>query len=466
MTTASTLGSAAGLDLNAVLARLEASKSARMNTIKAQYQSVTTKLSAFGKVNDTLSTLKSAAAALGKTGLFDTVKASSSNANTLTASAGTGATSGRHAITVKQLAQAQTVISGPVTDPKAAIGNGVIQIELGKTDGAAFSPDDSKAVSISIDKGNNSLEGIRDAINKSGAGVTASVVSDGKGSHLIISAKEGGADSTMRISVAANGTGSAAALAGVVGYDPAGASAMTQSQAGADARLSIDGFDISSHSNTVKDVAGGLTLTLTSTGTSVVNVDADTTSAASAIKALVSAYNSVQGSIASQSGYDSTTKSAAALSGERSLQTLQSQLRSALGDGTTGSLADAGITFNQDGTLSLDSDKLGAALTKSPGAMKQLFAGTDGTAGVAGQIQSIVDKATGKGGLLTNAASTYAGTLKTLQSNYDAESARVTAQMTMYRAQFARIDMMVNRMQSSNSLLNQQFMGLGGTAGS
>jgi flagellar hook-associated protein 2 len=462
MTTTSTLGSAAGLDLNAVLARLEATKSTRMNTIKAQYQSVTTKLSAFGKVNDALSTLRSTAAALGKPGLFDTVKTSSSNANTLTAAAGTGATVGRHAITVKQLAQAQTVISGSVPDSRAAVGNGVIKIELGKTAGTEFTPDGGKPVSITIDKGNNSLEGIRDAINKSGAGVTASIMNDGTGSRLVVSSKEGGADSTIRISVSGNGTDSPAALAGVVGYDPAGASAMSQSQAGADAKLSVDGVDLTSKSNTVKDAAGGLTLTLTSTGTTVVNVEADTSSAASAIQALVNAYNAVQGNIASQSGYNSTTKTPSALVGERSLQTLQSQLRSALGDGASGSLADAGLAFNADGTLSLDADKLGAALTKGSAAVGQIFAGADGTTGVAGQIKSIVDKATGKGGLLTNAASSYAGTLTSLQNDYDAESARVTAQMTMYRAQFARIDMMVNRMQSSNSLLSQQFMGLGG----
>ncbi|UUZ57315.1 hypothetical protein LP419_28895 [Massilia sp. H-1] len=55
-----------------------------------------------------------------------------------------------------------------------------------------------------MDASNNSLQGIRDAINKANVGVTATIVSDGSATpnHLVLTSTKTGAASSMKISVA------------------------------------------------------------------------------------------------------------------------------------------------------------------------------------------------------------------------------------------------------------------------
>ncbi|REN05566.1 flagellar hook protein, partial [Mycobacterium tuberculosis] len=74
----------------------------------------------------------------------------------------------------------------------------------GKYTGSTFTADASQtAKSITIDPTNNTLEGIRNAINGAKAGVTATIVNDGSGSpnRLVLTSTATGEKSSMRISV-------------------------------------------------------------------------------------------------------------------------------------------------------------------------------------------------------------------------------------------------------------------------
>ena len=66
---------------------------------------------------------------------------------------------------------------------------------------SSFSADASQTVSITIDSTNNTVSGIRDAINSSAAGVTASLVVDGNQTRLLLTADTSGASTALSISV-------------------------------------------------------------------------------------------------------------------------------------------------------------------------------------------------------------------------------------------------------------------------
>jgi flagellar hook-associated protein 2 len=117
----------------------------------------------------------------------------------------------------------------------------------------------------------------------------------------------------------------------------------------------------------VSSAIPGVTFQLLALSTAPVQVQItnDTSAVGTAIGAVVSAYNAVVQDINGQEGKDSSGN-AKPLYGSPTLASLQSQLSAALlggaASGSIKSVTQLGIGFNQDGTLSLNTDNLNAAL--------------------------------------------------------------------------------------------------------
>src|SRR6185312_4893561 len=167
-------------------------------------------LSAYGTVNSALSALQSSISTLNSPSSFKVLSASTSDSTVLTASAASNAAAGSYNVQVSQLAQAQTLVAAGQANTTQSIGSGVpttITFQFGTISGgtlangtysgATFSQDGTVASgTVTIDSSNNSLPGIRDAINAANIGVTASIVNDGGASpyRLVLqSSSTGGA---------------------------------------------------------------------------------------------------------------------------------------------------------------------------------------------------------------------------------------------------------------------------------
>src|SRR6185503_13467884 len=87
---------------------------------------------------------------------------------------------------------------------------------------------------VTIDSSNNSLQGIRDAINSANVGVRASIINDGSGTpyRLTLTSTATGASHSVRVSVSGD-----AALQSLLGYDASGTQNLTQTQTAQDAKL-------------------------------------------------------------------------------------------------------------------------------------------------------------------------------------------------------------------------------------
>src|SRR5262249_29254103 len=116
------------------------------------------------------------------------------------------------------------------------------------------------------------------------------------------------------------------------------------------------------------------------TGSSGVSVTRDASGAKDAIHALVKAYNDFASNLADATKFDPTGGHSGPLLGDASARTIQSQLRGALSEalpGLSGNsapvLAAAGISFQRDGTLTVDDAKLSAALERNPDDVAALF---------------------------------------------------------------------------------------------
>ena len=394
--TASGIGS--GLDINSLLDKIVAAERAptesRLNLKEVQIQA---KLSAYGTMKGAVSSFQTALSKLKSSSGFSINNVSVSNTEVLSASASSIATAGTYAVKVNALAQNHVLASVPFADLGSVVGNGTLTFDFGSTvynPGTSFAAaDDSytnftanasnKSKSIVIDNSNNTVEGVRDAINKAGLGVTASIVNDGSGYRLLITSKAQGNDNGMRITVDEGGL--SAANIDTTGLSQlafnSGATNMEQTQAAQDAELQVNGLTISRNTNSVTDAIHGVTLNLQSviSGTTVqVKVSADVANVGKNISSFVTAYNDLTTAFKGYTAYDPQTTKGGVLTGDATMRTLMSKLRREVGavlqnGNAYNSLSSIGITTNRDGSLSLDGTTLSTAITNKPDDVASLF---------------------------------------------------------------------------------------------
>lgn len=238
--------------------------------------------------------------------------------------------------------------------------------------------------SITIDSTNNTLAGIRDAINAAGMGITASIINDGSAApyRLMLASSSTGASNSIKIT----STGDAA-IGSLLSNDPTSLATqnLAESATAKNAVMKVNGITVTKSSNTVTDAIQGVTLNLNklTTSTLSLNVTRDTTTVSNSISAFVKAFNDLNSTLKNLSSYDAANKKGAVLQGDATVRTLQAQLRNMLstavsGAGSLTSLASIGASFQRDGTLYLDTTKLSTAMTNSFSNVSTLFTSTGG----------------------------------------------------------------------------------------
>lgn len=261
---------------------------------------------------------------------------------------------------------------------------------------ASFAADSERTSgNIVIDSSNNTLQGIMAAINKGNFGVTASIVSDGSTgtgatpNRLILTSTATGQSSTMKITL--SGTGGEdpdPALVSLLAYDPAGTQNMSQKAAAADTKATVNGIAVTSSSPGISGAITGVTISAVKVGASTLTVAKDSASLTSSVNGFIKAYNELNTQITSLSGYNADTKTGGPLLGDSTIRNLQATIRRQLSSSIVGlegtsltNLSQIGISFQKDGSLTLDTSKFNKAVTNNYADIAGLFAavgrGTD-----------------------------------------------------------------------------------------
>lgn len=379
------------IDVNALVSQLMTVERQPLAKLDSRETGFKAKLSALGVIRSVLGLFQSTMSGLAAPGRFTGATATSSAADTLSATAVAGTAPGSYRVETLGLAQAPSLVAVGQASATAAIGAGTISFDFGTVSGgtfsettgtytgASFTSGGSGVRTVTIAAGANSLNDIRDAINAAGIGVRASVINDGAASpwRLVLDGQNTGAARAMRISVAGDG-----ALQSLLANDPAGSQALRQTAAARDAELKINGVAVTRPTNAVSDAVPGVAFSLlkTSVGAPVtVTVARDTAGAKSAAESFVKSFNDVMRPINDLGNYDVATKRAGTLYGDPAVRTLQSQLRGMLnralpaGAGDYRTLADIGITTQRDGTLALNAARFDRAMAAAPQAVAALF---------------------------------------------------------------------------------------------
>lgn len=440
-----TIGNVGKLDVMTMVAQLVAAERAQPEArIARSEREVSAQISAIG-------TLRSAFSALGKAleGLDSGEGLSARKAHVpedagFSASARGGAASGRYQVEVLALASAHKLGSAAYASD-ATIGTGTLTITAGDA-----------TIEVVVGEDNNTLAGIRDAINAAagGKGVSASIVTGDGGAHLVLNALDTGSAGALRVA-ASGGDGGLSALA----FDPDGPSGLAELAAASDARVKVDGIERSSPSNTIDDLVDKVSITLTKAEPGTVRelrIEADASAQRGAAKAFVSAYNAALGALGQVSSYNTSTKSAAALNGDAMVRGTTRDLRNILSESVI-DLKALGITIAKDGTLTLDEAAFDKGLADDPGAAARLFSAD----GMAGRLQGVVDRLVDPDdGLLAGRSANLDARNKALASQRSALDFRMSQAEARYRAQFTALDVLLTSLQTSSDFLSQQIAAL------
>jgi len=436
MATITSMGVGSGLNLESLVSDLMKIERLPLANLQKQVSSFNTKISAMGTLASKLSSLQTAAKNLKPDALqsaldkFGTFKGSVGNESVASVTVGEGARSGSYSLEVSQLAQGQK----SRLDASNFTGGGPIEFSFG---------DASK--DFSVTPSSSSLSAVANAINQAGKGVTATIVNGADGQQLILTGAEG-EENAFTVG-GAGVTGSA-----------------TTVQTAQDAKLKIDGINVTSSSNTVSDAVTGVTLQLKATGsatTMTVETNYDD-KLSKGLEAFVKAFNDVIGTVKSLGAFDAEAKTAGVLNGNRLLRETETTLRnlvfgqSSLQDqnGEAMMLSKLGITFQKDGTLAIDNDKMTAAIKKDPSLVASF------TAEIGGRFNTGLDRLAGTGGTVQSAQDSLRASVRGLEKRQEAMELRLAAVEARYRKQFSALDTLISSMNSTSNYLAQQLSSL------
>ena len=389
--TLSSPGVGSGLDVNTIVSKLMAVESQPLNTLAAREAAYQAKVSGYGSLKGALSSFQSALQALTHPESFHTLSVSAGDATLLSATAAATATPGTYAVEITQLAAAQKLASAGFAATTTAVGSGTLSFDFGSFNGTTFTSNGTTgSKTVTIPAGQNSLAGIRDAVNAAAIGVTATIVNDGSsaGNRLVFTSNTSGAANSIKLTVSdSDGTNTDSTGLSQLAFDPAAAVGsgknLVQNVAAQDALLKIDGIAVSKPTNVITDAIQGVSLSLNKTNVgspTTLTVSQSTATVATAVQAFVKAYNDLNTTLVNLTKYDASSKQGSVLTGDSAVRIIQAQLRSVLGGapptGVTNAktLAQIGVSFAKDGTLNFDSAAFTAGLAGDPSAAAGTFA--------------------------------------------------------------------------------------------
>ncbi len=468
--TISSLGVGSGLDANSIVTKLVAIERQPISDLQTAADKIQTKISAFGQIQSSVSALRDAAQKLTNPSLWSSTTPTSSDAAAVSFSTSSGAAVGSYSVSVSALAASQSVVNKTAyASSTATVGSGTLTFDMGTWSGNSFTGVTPAApVSVTV-AATDTLENIRDKINASTAGVSASIIKDASGSRLVMTSKATGAANGFRVTAADDDLDNADASGlSNLAYDPSSSTAGTrQTQAAANAAATINGVDVTSSSNTFADVLSGITVTVgklvPSTAPTTVTVAQDNTTITKAITDFAAAYTSLSNLLTSNTKYDAGSKVAGTLQGDSTAVGLLNQFRRAIGSGSSASsvfatLSDAGLQVQTGGGLTVNSTKLTSALSNL-GELKKMFsaAGTSagGDDGFATRLRSLGDTLLGTAGALTSRTAGLNQSIKNNQKQQDAIDNKATLYEKRLRAQYTALDKTMAGITSQGNYVSQ-----------
>ncbi|CDO35558.1 MULTISPECIES: flagellar filament capping protein FliD [Novosphingobium] len=452
----SAIGGGSGIDFGALAENLaKAQFAARKDQLAVKSDKLDARISAASNIKSMLLNLDTSLGTLVRSG--DLARTPSiANASVATASlTGSAQPTGTFSLEVTQLASGQRIASQAYGASTDTVGSGTLKLRFGTVAGGAFTEDTGHAaVDITIAAG-ATLADVASAINGANSGVTAYVANTVNGAQLVLRGPEGAANGFV---LEATEDAADPGLSNLA-WNPSSTNGQLLATA-QDAKLKIDGLDVTSSSNAVSEAIPGVKLMLGATNvgapttvsfkdpTDVIqSAMSDFTSALNELMAELNKATSIGGDLANDGGARALKRSLSELAGTTIMP------------GATGlakTLSDLGLKTQRDGTFSLDAERFKATLAADQDGVVAMF--TNGINGVYATFDGIYRKATsisdpGSLGASISRMTTQLSDVKETISDLATKQEELRARMV---ARFAGTETRISQSKSTLSFLQGQ----------
>ncbi|MCA9087476.1 MAG: flagellar filament capping protein FliD [Planctomycetaceae bacterium] len=369
-------GIASGLDTQSIVEGLTKIQQQRIDRLKLQKSEILKKQTAFQTIEASIVAFRGTISTLARSqnNVLKQLSVASSDESVLVATAGSAAAPGIHHVSVESIARAHQVASQEFSSSEARLTHGTLEIRAG----------DGPLASIVVDGSNDNLQALATTISNEVEGVSAAVIQTGTGYRLLLSSDKTGTSQEIQInSTLAADSGEQTQVVFDLG-NPVQAAADSVVKLGSGAGA----ITVTSSNTRVDNLLPGVSLDLlkAAPGQDVtISIAGKVDAGVAAVEDFVSAYNGLINTIAAQTKYVPDSGAAGPLLGEYSVLEIQNSIQLGLQgsvEGLTGPinrLTAIGLSFNDDGTLSLNKTRLtdilsGRVENASASDVKKLFA--------------------------------------------------------------------------------------------
>lgn len=451
-------GIGSGLDINSLVTQLVAAEGSatanRLNSREAEYLA---DVSAYGSLKAALSIFQSAVQGLQEEKDFQVRSTTSSDSDVFTATADETADVSQYGIEVVQLAQANKLITTSGFAAVDPVGAGTLTL----TQGA-----DSFSITVGAA---DTLSDVRDAINAAtdNTGLKSAIINvdDGLGGteqKLVFTADKTGLDNAITITAIDDDA---------FNSDASGLSRLVNAQlsepaAALDGQIKVDGQLVSSTNNTYADVVDGISITAKTVGAGeTLTIGQDKEVVKLKISQFVENYNGLVSTFNALSSYDAESDVAGLLLGDSVLRGVQNSIRQEITSSVSGlsgsfsTLAELGITTDDEGKLTVNADKLDDAMDSDFDQIGELFASTNG---LSNKLDSVIESYIGSSGTIESRTDGLQTSIDQITEQREALDRRLSTVEARLLKQFTAMDAIVNSLQNQSSFLTEQLANLPG----
>jgi len=468
--TISSAGIGSGLDVKSIVSQLVDLEKAPLTKLQTQASDYKARLSAYGQLKSQISNLQAQMAKLAAPGTWSVLSLRSGSTAINGTASSTLASTGSYSVKVTQLARAQSAGSSLLTATEA-VGEGTLKIDIGTWTGASFASAGGAAVSVAV-SATDTIQDVAQKINAAGAGVTATALKDSSGKYsLLLQSSATGEAKAFRVQAFDNTNTRITTETGLarMAFDSEAGSFFGldrgTDQTPLNAKMTINGVEVSSATNKFDGAIPGVTLNVTATmdAAATISVVKDTSAMKASLEAFVTSYNALSNALAEMTKYNAADKTAGTLQGDSTAVGLYSALKRMVGSlGPSGSgfsrLSNVGLEMQLDGTLKINAEQLDEALS-NPDGMKAFFStpvSSTSSGGLGVRMNDFLQGLLDSDGAITTKSKSLTSSITQNTKDQDRAQERIARIQARLEAQYSRLDSTMGKLNALNAYVAQQ----------
>jgi flagellar hook-associated protein 2 len=461
-------GIGSGLQVSEIVDAIVGAESVPFESrLNSRQAAITTDISAVGALKAALESVADSIDALSTTDKFQQRSISGSD-DFVSLTSTKAAEVGSYSVNVDQIASAHKLVSDGF-DSTEAMGEGTMTLTSG-----------SESFDINVSS-TATLSDIRDLINDNddNSSITATIITDDVGQHLVLTSKETGVENAIKVTVE-----EAVEVGDLLGpdntdkvglsrlaYDADNTSAtyapnLTEVREAKDAQITIDNtLVITNSTNEFVDAIDGVTITAkkphdVDDNISTANITENNSNIKSGLSGFVSSYNELV-DLVSQLG-SSSESAVGPLAGDSLLRGVMGKIRQEITQSfsSTGSdsltLNQLGVRSDRYGKLELDVEDLDEQIALDVKGIQNFFVGSDDEPGFAASFTTLTEFYTQSGGLIDGRIDSKTAQLSKIDDERVAFNLRIDSLEARLYSQYNAMDLLVSNLNSTSSYLQQQ----------